>query len=519
VRAENGALWALIVAIVVLPGLVGPPALEAHSSPAAPAGADVSPAASVRPAGQLGGGYVVNGAIVFVGYGNWLGQWTAAGNGSQTFAAAVIVECWDIAAYGNVTLELSLFENGYGWVQNQTVILPSDRAEVDVQLSFVRNVNWVPVRIIFDGGPTYWGGWAATPVTLLPPSILNVGGLDLFTMTVLSFVVISFSLGAWVAWRVMKKALIAPPFSLLMWGHVFLAVMIGAIIINFQWVDSTFGGWSPLVYPFPIALMFFFFMLSLFNRRERKEVLQWLPQPGTEVYARRTFVSWGTRRSDGAIVLLRETWPDFWARAFGHFCELVNPTDEGGKVFEAKIVPGISPTRTGRRGRPPRTRRQVRQMIAQIRILNPQEDDVTSIVIADGREPLDATFPRLVSTKLKHFEGKTLRNGDVVPPHDRRVWSLPHYEPSQGKATWTVKREFWAVALAVLAGWASIDDLAELYRRTKTALAITESHKESEIEREVTRRLGALLSVPSRVSKDLPSEAFPSDKKKPAEGP
>jgi hypothetical protein len=516
VSALGKVAWAVFVSIIVLPATVAGPLIPATSAhPGGSTGVEPQ-VAELDPAAGVGGGFVVNGAIIFVGFGNWLGNWQSAPNGSETYASAVILECYDIVAYGNVTLELSLFEVNYGWVQNTTVILPITRAEVDVQLTFHQDVHWETARVYFDGGPVFWQGQAATPVSLLPPGILNIGGLDLFIMAILSFVVVTFSLGAWLSWRIMRRALLAPPFSLLMWGHVFLAVMVGTIIVDYQWIDATFAGWSPVFYPIPIALMFFFFTLSLHNRRERKEAIQFLPQAGTEVLARRTFVSWGVTRS-GVTVLLRETWGDFWARAFGHFCPLIQPGEEG-KPLELKIVRGISPTRTGRKGKPPRPRRYVRQSIAQIRVINPQDDDTTSYVIVDGREPLEAEFPRLRWTRLKHHEARTLRNGEVRPAFDRRGISGPHYEPEQGSAKWTVKRDFWVVALAVLAGWASVDDLAELYRRAKTALAIAESHRNAEVEREVTRRLGALLSVPEKVAENLPVDTFPTNEKKNAAG-
>lgn len=437
-------------------------------------------------------------AAVAIGYVGWGGAWTAAPNGSQLYAGQIQLTAVSLLSY-NSTFTFDLYVATHGWVNDSIVLAPVSATDISVNLP--ADPNWRAVVLVMDG--TSWDGQVATPISLLPNSISDVGGLDILALGIISEMVLvcaaATALGAWVQ----RRALYAPKFSLLVWGHVIIIAIAAAVLLDFEAVDRTFAGWSPLVYAFAIGPVWFLFILSYFNRAEKAEILQGVARPGGRFHYRR----WLVREGDlpnGARVAIKEGWGQWFARARGHHVVLDDGDPSHPAPWSATVEKIRSPTdtktyddRLGGRGAG-RAR-----AVDDFRVVNPQEDGVALIQHTDTSEPMEVNWPRLVWKRAKEVPAKVAPSGQVlVPAHTKMVWTWPHFtEGSVGALR--LADEHYAPAAAVSAHWASQRDLARAFAKVSTDLWVLKANFDAKVQDRVESILTAYQSVVGRPRFDM----------------
>lgn len=479
---------------LILFALLGTPLMGALG------GSMASPATAPSPSNALSGNYLGFGSafvvgdgstLVLVGYSTWAAAWSDASNGSQIFTNSIVLVCYDLTTH-NVTLRVSITE--LGTTTNQTILL-APLSEFDDSIDLKQDTSWTTVTLKFDGVAD-WVGQAATPISFLPPSVLTEGGLDLLVLVIISEAIVAFAAATAIARWLMTRARWAPRFSLLIWGHVILIGIAAMILVDFQWVDATFAGWSPLVYIFTVTPMYFLFVLSFFNKGRRVEILQFLPRPQGKVAFRRWLARIDTL-PDGRTILITETWTDTLARAFGKYTVLDDGDPMKDDFFLGDVEKGPSPTLT--------KDEFVKKSPTDWRVLNPQEDEVTGLMVTDTGQPLESHPPRLTIHRLKKFPPQLSPEGAVlVPAYERTVLTWPHYTTAW--AEWHLASEMWAVAAAVIARWATIFDLERVLATVKHDLHLLKSTFVARVANEVDRTMTALHEVSSRTTTDLTEE-------------
>ena len=445
---------------------------------------------------NFAGAYVVDGGRIFayLGYAGFANLWYGAGiNGSEIYADGLWILAYNLVDYP-VSLTVDVKETGYGW-QNSSTPLGS-YASVSIPVGLQSNPAWTDIKVVMGG--VQWEGFVATPVSLLPLQDFNLGGLDLMIMVALSECVIGFSFLTWVAWRVMKNAIWAPKFSLIVWGHVFLFTTFVTVIADYQQIDQLFGGWSPFVYIVPLLPMWFAFALSLFNRTTKRECIQITSLPNQRLMIGRYLLRLGKNQL-GDIVLIQESWSAFWARAWKHYVTL---TPKDMTKPEPLVIPVsnlASPTETGKGKHKKSGRRLPKSMLWDVApVVNEQEDEVDGMSFVKAGATVEARFPKLVWSAMKHIPETTVFKKDgsnrIVPAHDRKVWTLPHY--IEGNAEQLPLHDIHAMpAVAVSAMMLHAFDLSQVIGETKTALFILKSQFGTKVEAEVEARLAAYFAL------------------------
>jgi hypothetical protein len=457
---------------------------------------------------NFGGIYVVDNGRVFVylGYAGFANLWSGIGsNGSYAFTAQLFVLAFSLVNYA-LPLTVDVSQGGQPW-NNQTVTLEPS-TETGIPVNLVQSTSWTPTTIVMGG--VSWSGYVATPVSLLPPYILNIGGLDLFAMAVLSEAIVAFSLLTFVASRLMRRALYAPRFSLLIWGHVFLFGVFLFVVADYQFIVQTFAGWSPFVYIAPLAVMWFFFALSLFNRTDKREVLQITARPNQKLAFRRFVLRLG-RDHLGQTILIRESWGGFWARVWGHNVVLAQESStERPETFIGEVVDQLSPTGTGWR----KTKARMKKT-SEFRVTNKNEDNVTGISFARPGATMVVRWPHLTTLKTKHVEARYNEETGVMvrPAYDKQVRTWPHYTEGSAEEI-ELENIHYSNAIAVTAEWLKSSDLSRMLGETQTALYVLRSEFNSKVNAEVESQLTAYWSLLGRTRTDLTDQEAEDESRK-----
>jgi hypothetical protein len=505
-RAGALALLALVAASLALPVLGASGTATATATAGLPvcaglvpfggsgtnaAGLPVYEQATVADYGQV---------LVFIGTLSWGGGYTPVQTGTQVYGSTLVLVLYDLKGY-NVSVPLALNDSGV-W-SNSTVTVAAGSPTVD-NLDLTPNTAWEPVTLTI--GATSLSYSVATPISFLPNSIANVGGLDLLSMVVVSQMLIGLTLAFWVARWAMSRALWAPRFTLLIWGHVALSGLLAAVILDYQFVDSTFAGWSPLVYAFAISPMGWLWGLSLFNRTDPTL----LERGDAPLGGRMTYHVWelavGVDPRTGEKVLCRLTWSGFWARFWHHYTPLI-PAQEGLVVdhFEAEVVKHRVV--------------DLGEYRKQIRKGNPLDDyDVihadftgsrkdarkwTKLYWTTSEKPLWVEWPFLTIHREVEVPAKLSPEGNVlVPAHTKTKLALPHYDPGSA-ADLGLAPGAWATQQSVVLGWRTASSLAKVNSDLALRADVLESSFEARVADEVKTRLTAHYALSGRITHDL----------------
>ena len=469
---------------------------------AAPApSANASPALTGAPSltGSKSTYLVGNGsALVFVGAESWTNQWNAVSNGSQVYSDALILIAFDLKAT-NILLTVNAWQDGHGWVSNQSALM-APLTQTVITVPFVSDASWRSIVVKMDGTPFY--GQIATPISLLPPGILNIGGLDLLALGIISEGVICFASVMALAKVLQKRARYAPKFSLLIWGPVVLVGIAAAVIFDYQAVNAYFAGWSPLVYAFAVTPMMFLFSLSLFNRAEKAELLQRVAKPQGKILYRRWLLRFSTL-PDGRTVLIDERWRGWLARLFGHHV-VIDKGDELTPVYyegETQLMKSPTPSKG------------TVKVTDRFKVSNPQEDEVARIWWTDTGDPVMVKWPRITIHRLRTIHAKTSPEGTVIRAEfTKPVLSLPHYTEPEVELRRAL--EDYKAVEAVSAEWANTRDPARVLSKVKTDLYVLKAGFSAQVEAEVESRLTAYYSLIGRTTADLSDEEAKNAAKK-----
>lgn len=338
--------------------------------------------------------------MITVGFVDWTSTFQPSGNGTQIFSDELLAFAYDITGI-NQTLTVDFFEQGYGW-SNSSVNLVSHRL-TQITLTLAGNPNWRSATVSFDTY-TNWTVTVATPYSLLPLTSLNVGGLDLLVLTAL-YLTMAVFVGLTALARVLqRRGLWAPTFSLVVWGHVFAFFILATVLLDYQAVDRTFAGWSPLVYPFAAGPLWFVSVLSHYNSATDRLYLQAVPRSGSGMGVRLEDLLIAKNR-DGDTVACNATWGGWLSRVFGKYAvlEKAEPLRPEGFVAEVESA------------RP-------------FKVLNPRKKDpITEFGLLKIGARLEIDFPHLTVHRVEQVPRVTLKDGSVVDAHERRRLSWPHY--------------------------------------------------------------------------------------------
>ncbi len=507
--ARRLLVW-LTVAFVVAPAVA-----MAGASAATPAPSVARPATGIAGAPSLQGYYIVGhgAALVAVGYVGFADVWTAAPNGSRVFSSAFYLAFFNLQQY-QTTVPVSVEQSGVG-VWNGTVTVPP-LSESDVTISLPSDTAWTPTRLLFFGAPL-WTGAVATPVSLLPNYIVNVGGLDLFSLTLVSFCLLNVTGGVVAARAVMRRAVWAPKFSALIWFHVLLAALGAAVFLDYQAIDATFAGWSPAVYPWVLFPMAFLWGVSLFNRAHRVQIQQGIQTNNGELGYLLTDVRIG--RIGKRIVYIGESWGQFWARFWGHFPTAYDEDDKSQRPppWFAPVLRSLSPTDS------PRARRKAARRAAaapwsgealtKFPVVNASaKDDVEFIAHGKGAAVPEIAWPRLSIHTTVPTDPEYAPNPSGGPPllvkpaGERRKLTWPHYLDPKPSDLPELEDVHYQAAEMVWAHYAGVRDLGRLYSKARHALSAFTSHFESRVSDEVYSELRTHYALTGRASSGISEE-------------
>ena len=502
----------LVVLTVALPIGAGLGAGQARAaSPAAPS---LTPAIAGAP--TLQGYYIVGhgAALVAIGYVGWADVWTGAGNGSQVFSSAFYLALFNLKLT-NVSVPLAVRERGSVVYNGSVVINPLSQNVVTIPLPSI--TAWTTVTIYFFGVPT-WTGQVATPISLLPNYILNVGGLDLFAIGLVSFSLIMITVGVTVGRWTMRRAVFAPKFTALIWFHVVLLAILGFVVVDFQFVDATFAGLSPLVYPLILLPMAFFWALSLFNRAPLVQIQNTLLTGADEMGFLLTELRVG-RLPNGKLVPIGDGFKQYFARFCGHNAA---PFDSGDptkpRAWLAPAAYALSPTASVRerikaRKQSHLPRPDTAEALLKYPVLNAPigKDAVAFIAFGKGPEAPEIAFPYLTVHRIHDVvhDAERSADGTIVKPawtEKKRKLSLPHYvDPDPSKPPELEDHQF-ETAYAVWSRYAAIRDLGRLYSKICHAFAALSASVESRINDETYSQLRTHYALVGRVSSGITEE-------------
>lgn len=471
----------------------------------APTSSGFEPAIGISGTPTLSSAYVVgNGTVlVFVGSESWTAIWTSDANGSEVYSNALILIAFDISTADQL-LRVDAYQGSHGWVSNQSILL-APLVQTTITVNAVSDPSWRAFNVYMDG--VEFTCQIATPISLIPPSVLNVGGLDILALGIISESIACFAGMVALAKVLMRRAKWAPKFSLIVWGHVVLIGILAAVIVDYQFVDQTFAGWSPLVYAFAVSPMMFLFSLSLFNSSEKVELLQRIAKPHGHILYRRWLLRCAVLPS-GALVLIDERWRGWLARIFGHHVTVEKGDEFEAVKFEGEVENRLSPTHS----------KGVDKLSDRFKVANPQEDEVSRIWWTDTGDPIKVVWPHLTIHRLKHVEAKLSPEGAVlVAAHDKMGLSLPHYTESEVELHRAL--EDYKVVEALSAGWANARDLARVLSKVKTDLYALKAGFSAQVEAEKEAALVAYYSLIGRTNVDLSDEEAENAAKKGSTAP
>lgn len=531
-RTKHDGTWTakaalfLTVACLALPFLLpatghtdgdptGSSAARPTLPPSAPqvAGSDPTPD---NPPGQsptFSGVYLLDGGAVIaaLGYSGFAGVWYGVGaNGTQIFADGLWCLLWGTTnAVSTVTLTVDV--RGATPVVQEVTVAPRP-AEEYVFLPTGDRLAWTDVAVHLN--TQTWTGQMSVPASLIPVADLDLGGLDLLVMAILSEFIVGATIATAAARWAMRRAGYAPPFRTIVWGHVFLGSLFLVIFADYSVVAQTFAGWSPFVYALPLVGMWWLTSLSASDHSHKREVLQ-PTQVGGDLAFRRYLLRM-VRTADGRLAYAKESWGQFWARFWRHYVFVGEGMSEAAPAFVAPVENLESPTGTrfGRKRHSvaravlPETNPNARR--DRFEVANAQDDDVAGLMLLKPGPPLrleypHLTFARQVPARPAEFNPDGSIRRRERPAHVGLGW--PHYAPGAAE-----EAQFESIhakeGVAAIFEWLSKMDLARMKGEYATAYAVLRAEFETRVRAEVESTLAAIHSFLGRSWSDVrPDEA------------
>ena len=502
---------ALLVFLLVMAPLasLGIGSARAASGPSS----NLTPATSGLPV-QFGG-FLTNDRhyLIFAGVTTWGGGFESITNNTQVYASSIELVIYSLLPTPSTLLIVST-ENGVSTSQSVAVTDVSSPTVVSVNLLPIH--SWTSVTMSVDETPQSYS--VSVPISFLPSNIANVGGLDLIALAIISECLVALALAVSLAYGTMRKALWAPHFSLLVWGHVILISIAASVILDFQQVDELFAGWSPLFYAVFLFPIFFIFSLSFFNKARKVEMLQ----ARAPLSGRLSFHRWEFylgRDQKGRWVVIGPRWGDWLARAFGHHVPITTTETsvDTPEPFMADIVNHrlLSREQIERRVRNPSPAKSsafedfdIIPVTLEGRAASGsgRSEPPSLLLFTPVGRPVNVTFPHLSVHKDKLIPARLDRkSGEVIiPEHHANRLCLPYY--TEGKADITLHLIHFRSSISVTNGWRNADSLALLLADTQLDLESLKSHITETVTRLVKEQTLARESLLHRGETDLPAE-------------
>jgi hypothetical protein len=264
------------------------------------------------------------------------------GDGSVNPGSLVFGDVIDVIFFnvlGNRTVQVESYQNGSSighpslWL-NESYTVPGHTFSV-FSFTLPSSAITLPTRFCVDGGCMDF--LHETPITWLPSGILSIGGVDLVAFAVTSeTLILMVPLTIW-ARTLTHRARWTPKANWwLILPHVAFAVVL-LVSVEYPLLDETFAGLEFVLFPIVIALLFFFFVMHLFNVASPAEADQVAPDAGHKVRLTKWWILIGVF-PDGRWGIIGTRWRDWIARLFGHFPVIFDPTDHD----PTKVMPASS---------------------------------------------------------------------------------------------------------------------------------------------------------------------------------
>lgn len=249
--------------------------------------------------------------------------------GTLVFGDAIDLEFINNA--GNRTIEVTSFQNGTvagtqsTW-SNQTFSVLAYQVQVLPTFNLPSSSVTLPVTLCVDGGCITF--LHATPITLIPLGVLTVGGLDLIAFSVTLEALALMTPLTFLARKLTHKALWSPKIQWwIVMPHVAFAFLI-LFSVEFPILDSAFSGLEFVIFPIVIAMLWFFFVMHLFNIATPVEADQIAPQTAGRPGVTKWWLLIGVLPS-GKWVAIGTRWRDWLARLRDKAPILWDPNKQG----------------------------------------------------------------------------------------------------------------------------------------------------------------------------------------------
>lgn len=422
-------------------------------------------------------------------------------NGATVFGNQIQLYVYNLAGFNN-SLKVTVYEkvNDRGLngtrVINQ-VMIAAGRSLSEMDINLPTDIPQVTDNITVDG--VSWLFYHLTPFSALPSLVTTTGGIDLVVLGIifetLVLVCPMILLGRYLS----RKAIHAPNFHLLIWGHVIGIGLIGLLFFNYQFLDQTFGGLSYYAYPVVLAGMIGLWSMHLFNRSKVIEILK----PDTMSGHRLRYLRWTQlvgEMKDGRVVIIDPRWRGFFYALLGHWTTLIPVASEatmegrpaGADIENRQTLAAHEIAKIDKkiaRARPTKQRPE-----DDFTIINAEDEgDPIRLFWVGSNEPVVVEFPHLSWTKNVKVPEKVDKHGVRVAAHEEPKLTWPHIV--DGESTIRLAGIHYLDAPLAALGWSTSEDTFALLEKRAYAVYVLRSRMGSEADRIAEERLGEFLTL------------------------
>ena len=262
--------------------------------------------------------------------------------GALVFGDAIDIEF--VNELGNRTIEVSSWQNGTGaglpslWL-NQSFYVLGNTISVLPTFNLPSTRITLPTQLCVDGGCVSF--LHQTPLTIFPEGILTYGGLDLIAFGVTIEFLILAAAFTLIGYALTKRALWTPKIA---WWLIIPHLMTGLLFVfasDVPLLDESLGGLEFVLVPIVFALLWFFWVMHLFNSATPVEADQISPRVDQRPGVTKWWLIVGTL-PDGRWIIVGTRWRDWLARLFGHAPVIYDPTHPGEKSAIPATLPVLN---------------------------------------------------------------------------------------------------------------------------------------------------------------------------------
>ena len=450
-------------------------------------------------------GFITSDGLFFVqvGYATIVGYVFYIGNGSDVYAAALVVNVTSVTASTQVA-HIAVYEYASkSIVANENVIVPG-YSSLAVSVSLPQNHSYMEYRLGVDQTP--WWFYAFTPYSFLGFTGLQDGGVDFATFIAVGLF-FAYAIPFMVKGeRMTKRAIYSPKWNATLWLHGIFFGLVGSYVAYFSWWNVTFGGWEFVIIPIPEAIFLFFWTASRHSKNQRALFIQVVPRMGQRlaVIMRAYFIG---NDPDGDLVIMRSGSPiQWWFRSRGHHVKVFRRSEAGAlepfplNVLKATVL----------------TKEQVRDPVRFPRGAKyDAHDDFPVVNTGDGDDsPFEriyfvpriskfrVTWPGMVMHRDVPVPAHTnLVTGAIVPAGTESRWCWPYIK--DGHAEIELCSWHYMDVLAQAMGYMTAEDLAAECDNLAIQLWTERGFRHTETSRKADERIMAEEDLRNRPDSDI----------------